>query len=123
MLSTPAVDFQGSGTLQYLRAEWAENREIHLVLSQWPRYVAVANAFSLSGKITFTVPSTMSGTEFNARGNLFVLRDLLRSGGALPSTDDLTAADAALKRLESRRDEDVDFWANNLSIDLSSHRD
>ena len=120
MLSTPAVDFQGSGTLQYLRAESAEHKELHYVLSQWPRHSAAANTFSLPA---FTVASSVWGIEFNARTNLFVLRDLLRSGGALPSRDDLAAADAALKRMESRRQEDLDHWANNLSHQLSSHRD
>jgi hypothetical protein len=117
MLLTPAVDFQGSGALQYLRAEWAERMEVHHV--QWPRHAAAANVFSLPEKIAFST----SRTAFNARNNLFALRDVLRSGTALPSTGDLAATDAALKRLQSRSGEDVDLWANSLSTELSSHRD
>jgi|SRR6516165_7794803 hypothetical protein len=117
MLSTPTVDFQGSGALHYLRSEWAERRELHHVLAQWPRPAKLANVFLLP------VSSGISSTAFDARRNLFALRDLLRSGGALPSTDDLAAADAALKRLESRSDEGVELWADNLSVELSPHRD
>lgn len=123
MLSTPIVDFQGSGTLQYLRAEWAERRELYGVRSEWPRQPTAANAFLLPGKIEFTVPSRLSETGFNARRNLIAVRDLLRSGSASLSTDDLLIAEAALRRLESRSNEDTSLWANNLSADLSSHHD
>jgi hypothetical protein len=116
MLSTPAVDFRGSGALQYLRAESAERKGLHYVMAQWPRPEGPANVFLLPEKTMFTVP------EFNARSNLLALRDHLRSG-ALLSTADRAAAAAALQRLESRRGEDVDLWANNLSSELSSHRD
>jgi hypothetical protein len=122
MLSTPAVDFQGSGALQYLRAEWAERKELHHVMAQWPRHEGPANVFLLPEWTSFTMASGIWSTEFNARNNLLALRDLVRSA-ALLSTENLAAADAALKRLQSRMGEDVNLWASNLSNELSSHRD
>src|SRR5215471_13941023 len=118
-MATPAVDYDGSGAAQYLRAETAERREIHL--AEWSPYVEHSNSFVLPRTITITVPLIVE-SDFEARKNLKAVAAAIQSGEKLPVAD-LAAAKAALERLHSRRDENVETWADRLSADLSLHRD
>jgi hypothetical protein len=122
MAGAPAVDYEGSGAIQYLRAETAERREIRSVMTGWSPYVEHPNSFTLPRTITITVPS-MVESEFEARTNLKAVAAAIRSGVEKLTPADLAAAQSALGRLESRNDEKVETWADHLSADLSLHRD
>ena len=98
-MDAPAIDYQGSGALQYLRAEFAERREIHLLLPGWSWYVPNSNSISVDTTLAIT-----------------------RSQGRLPAAD-LEAAQRALERLQARDREDVNAWAAKLGADLSVHND
>jgi hypothetical protein len=121
-MATPAVDYEGSGAIHYLRADATERCEIRLMLAHWAPYVEDSNAFTLPRTITITVPSIVK-SDFEARENLTALRTAIRLGADKLTTSDLATAERALERLQSRTNEDVDTWADRLSTDLSLHRD
>jgi hypothetical protein len=118
----PAVNYEGSGAIQYLRAEAAERRELHLVLAEWSPYVEHSNSVMLSRTITITVPLVIE-RDFEARQNLKAVATAIQSRSEKLTAADLAAAKTALERLESRRNQDVETWADRLSADLSVHRD
>lgn len=122
MAAAPAVDYAGSGAIHYLRAELSERREIRFVMAEWSPYVEHRNSFTLPRTITITVPS-MVESDFEARTNLKAVTDAIRSGVGKLTPTDLAAAERALSRLETRKDEKVETWADRLSADLSLHRD
>jgi hypothetical protein len=118
-MDAPAIDYQGSGALQYLRAEFAERREIHLLLPGWSWYVPNSNSIS----VDTTIAITRSQPDFEARRNLQNVQEIIRlSAGRLPAAD-LEAAQRALERLQARDREDVNAWAAKLGADLSVHND
>ena len=121
-MAAPAVDYEGSGAIQYLRAETAERREIPLVLAQWFPFVEQPNSFTLPRTVTITITSIVE-SDFEARKNLKAVTAAVRSGTEILTAADLAAAKSALERLESRKNENVDTWADRLSADLSLHRD
>jgi hypothetical protein len=118
-MSTPAIDYEGSGALQYLRAEAAELRQIHFLLPPWSPYVALSNSVSLS----YTITISRREAEFEARRNLQAIRESFHLGTGQLSSTDLAVAEAALIRLRARQNENAKSWAVGLSTDLSSHRD
>jgi hypothetical protein len=121
-MNTPAVDYQGSGALQYLRAEMTERREIQLLLPARSTHVTHANVINLSETITITRPLGVSEPDFEARRNLQEIRDASRLRRQLTSAD-LAATERALDRLRDRCGENVDNWAELLAADLSLHSD
>jgi hypothetical protein len=118
---TPAVDYEGSGDIHYLRADMAEHRVIRLVMAEWSAYVEHSNSFTLPRTITITVASIIG--EFEARTNLGVVTAAIRSRAEKLTAADLAAAESAFGRLESRKNEKIDIWTDSLSADLSLHRD
>jgi hypothetical protein len=119
-MAVAAVDYEGSGAIHYLRTEIAERREIHLLLAEWPPYVEHSNSFTLPRTNTIT---SVFKSDFEARKNLHSLTATIRTGAQKLVAADLAAAENALQRLESRKHENVDTWADGLSEDLSLHRD
>jgi hypothetical protein len=117
----PAIDFEGSGALQYLRPEIIHPPAIHSSLSNLPQYVAQANAVILSHVLVLT--NLPPHTEFDARANLLQVRENIRATNALISSDDVLAATESLRRLHARENESVEDWAEKLSRDVSAHRD
>lgn len=64
--------------------------------------------------------STFYGpTTFSARQNLQATLDYDTSATA----HELALAEAAIKRMETRRGEDLDAWASALAADFVAHRD
>ena len=66
-MGAPAVDVDGSGALQYLRAETAERREIPPLLPDWSPYAAHSNVITLPITIAITRLESISKQGFEAR--------------------------------------------------------
>jgi hypothetical protein len=114
-MGAPAIDYQGSGALEYLRAEVLNRQEIHTVLTNWSQYVPHANSI-FEYSFTITQP-------FEARRNLQNVLETVRSRIGQLSAIDIAVAQQALDRLRARGGENVDSWAQSLATDLSRHRD
>jgi hypothetical protein len=116
----PAIDFEGSGAVQYLRPEIINPPAIHRLLDDLPQFIAQANVVPLSELLVLTQPST---AEFDARKNLQVVQSVVRSDRNIVGPKDVEVATASLRRLRERERESIEDWANRLSRDISSHTD
>jgi hypothetical protein len=116
----PAIDFEGSGAVQYLRPEIINPPAIHRLLDDLPEFIAQANVVPLSELLVLTQPST---AEFDARKTLHLVQSVIRSDQSIVDPKDVDAAAASLRRLRERERESIEDWANRLSRDMSSHTD
>jgi hypothetical protein len=118
-----ATDVQGSGSVHYLRTDLRDSREIRIVVCDWSPYVHLSNTVTLPTNLTITVPSELLESNFEARRNLQALRSDIRSMSMLISADAHRAAENALQRLEQRKAETVEDWAERLSQEISNQND
>lgn len=114
-MAIPAVDMEGSGALTYLRSEVMEQRAICFVIPTWPPYVA--------DKCFVVVHKNIAPVEFDARQNLVTVTTSIRALDKPSPAAGISAAEAALLRLNGRQNESIEGWAEALSNDLTQHND
>jgi hypothetical protein len=121
-MQVAAADFEGSGSLQYLRPELFTAKEIRIVMREWTPYVALSNTMMFPAKLIMASANLLEN-QFEARQNLRSIRMNIRSTEGLIRPDDVSVAEAALKRLRAREAESIQDWADKLSRDISAQDD
>src|SRR5664280_2332040 len=95
----PAVDYEGSGALGYLRAETVDRREIREMAPNWSPYTLLSTELKLSKTITITVPLAVVPQPFDARHNLNTVRTSIRSPGLRMTPELVSEVENALLHL------------------------